>query len=221
MPSSKLNPPATFNFWRPPRTISTRGVQNRFPGVSSTVPGEARVARGCIGCGPAAPPLKRQPRSKGSSTTASRPRNAAMALSGRRRGGRQLAAGTPANVILCMYVAAAAAAAAPGVLGQQSCTRADLLLDDDRAPCRRSTERRETHTEREREPGPARRRRATVSRAMAVSARRALWRTGFGVSRAAASARLRSAPVWRSFCAERQARRRIVPTRPPATARYV
>ena len=49
---------------------------------------------------------------EGSSTAAPRPRDAAMALSGRRRGGRQLAAGNAGTVILCMYVAAASAAAA-------------------------------------------------------------------------------------------------------------
>ena len=166
-PSSKLNPPATFNFWRPPRTNSTRGVQNRFPGVSRTVPGEARRAwlHG------AARPCRRGSPAEGSSTAAPRPRDAAMALSGRRRGGRQLAAGNAGTVILCMYVAAAAAAAAPGVMSQQSCTRADLLLDDDGTPRRRSTESGERDTERERARGPPRRRRAAVSRAMAVSAR--------------------------------------------------
>ena len=42
--------------------------------------------------------------------------------------------------------------------------------------------------ERERVRDPAPRRRATVSRAMAVSARRALWRTGFPCCRVGASA---------------------------------
>ena len=101
MPSSKLNPPATFNFWRPPRTNSTRGVQKRFSGVSWTVPGEARACAWLPGCGPAAPSLQRQPRRR-VLDGAPRPRDAAMGLSGRRRGGRQLAAGTPANVILCI-----------------------------------------------------------------------------------------------------------------------
>ena len=63
---------------------------------------------------------------------------------------------------------------------QQSCTRADLLLDEDGAPRRRSTESGERDREREREPGPPRRRRAAVSCAMAVSARRAPRRTEFG-----------------------------------------
>ena len=39
---------------------------------------------------------------------------------------------------------------------QQSCTRADLLLDDDGAPRRRSTESGERDTEAERSCGPAR-----------------------------------------------------------------
>ena len=115
---------------------------------------------------------------------------------------------------------AAAAAAAPGVMSQQSCTRADLLLDDDGAPRRRSIESGERVTEREREPGPPRRRRAAVSHAMAVSARRALWRTGFGFPccRVGACAEGRLAFY---FARPSGARRRIVPTRPPATARYV
>ena len=201
MPSSKLNPPATFNFRRPPRTNSTRGVQKRFSGVSRTVPGEARACawlhwlRTCRFSPKEAAPAQR--------VLDGRPAEA-----GRRRGpfgptarGSSTSRGNAGTVILCMYVAAAAAAAAPGVMSQQSCTRADLLLDDDGAPRRRSIESGERVTEREREPGPPRRRRAAVSRAMAVSARRALWRTGFGASRAAASARRRSAPVWRSFLA--------------------
>ena len=80
--------------------------------------------------------------------------------------------------------------------------------------------RGERHTERKREPGPPRRRRAAVSHAMAVSARRALWRTGFGFPccRVGACAEGRLAFY---FARPSGARRRIVPTRPPATARYV
>ena len=173
MPCSKLNPPATFNFCRAPRTNSTRGVQNRFPGVSWAVPGEARRCAWLHGCGPAAPRLERQPRR--------RVFDGSPAAPGRRRGpfgpaarGSSTSRGNAGTVILCMYVAAAAAAAAPGVMSQQSCTRADLLLDDDGASSRRSTESGERKTEGKRAHGPAPpRRAATVSRAMAVSARRA------------------------------------------------
>ena len=219
MPSSKLNPPATFNFWRPPRTNSTRGVQKRFSGVSRTVPGEARACAWLHGAARPCHLLQRQPRR--------RVLDGSPAAPGRRHGpfgptarGRQLAARNAGTVILCMYVAAAAAAAAPGVMCQQSCTRADLLLDDDGAPRRRSIESGERVTEREREPGPPRRRRAAVSHAMAVSARRALWRTGFGFPccRVGACAEGRLAFY---FARPSGARRRIVPTRPPATARYV
>ena len=113
--NSKLNPPATFNYLSilSSSTLGFNfwGSKTVFLGIVDVLKVAASPCTWLHGCGPAAPRLERQPRSKGSSTTASRPRNAAMALSGRRRGGRQLAAGTPANVILCMYVAAAAAAA--------------------------------------------------------------------------------------------------------------
>ena len=150
MPSSKLNPPAIlppptheFNSWRS-KTVSWGVVDGPRRGPSCTwLHGAAR-------------PCRRGSPAEGSSTPcAPRPRDAAMARSGRRRGGRQLAAGNAGTVILCMYVAAAAAAAAPGVMCQQSCTRADLLLDDDGAPSRRSTESGERDTERERARDPA------------------------------------------------------------------
>ena len=77
------------------------GSKTVFLGIVDLLKVAASPCTWLHGCRPAAPPLKRQPRRKGSSTAAPRPRDAAMALSGRRRGGRQLAAGTPANVILC------------------------------------------------------------------------------------------------------------------------
>ena len=55
---------------------------------------------------------KRGSPAEGSSTAAPRPRDAAMALSGRRRGGRQLAAGNAGNCDSLHKAAAAAAAAA-------------------------------------------------------------------------------------------------------------
>ena len=188
--------------------------------MSGTVPGEARACawlhwlRTCRFSPKEAAPAQR--------VLDGRPAEA-----GRRRGpfgptarGSSTSRGNAGTVILCMYVAAAAAAAAPGVMSQQSCTRADLLLDDDRAPCRRSAERRETHTERERVCGPPRRRRAAVSRAMAVSARRAPRRTGFPVlpRRRVCIAH----PL--AFVPRAPGDGREVawsPARPPATARYV
>ena len=65
------------------------------------------------GCGPAAPPLKRQPRRKGSSTAAPRPREAAMAVPGP-EGTAGPSSGRRAGADKCdsLHKAAAAAAAA-------------------------------------------------------------------------------------------------------------
>ncbi len=173
------------------------------------------------GCGPAAPRLKRQPRSKGSST-APRPRDDRHGPFGPTARGSSNSRGNPGKFDSLHNAAAAAAAAPPPryLMCQQSCTRADLLLDEDGALRRRSTESRGRGTERERARDPAPRRRATVSRAMAVSARRAPRRTGFPVlpRRRVCIAH----PL--AFVPRAPGDGREVawsPARPPATARYV
>ena len=139
------------------------------------------------------------------------------------RGHRPAAGRAPTNVILCTKPRPPRPPRPPPrlLMCQQSCTRADLLLDEDGAPRRRSTESGERNTVRERARDPAPRRRATALRAMAVSARRASQRTGFGACcRVGASAQRTR---WRSFLARPSPRRDVArsPARPPATARYV
>ena len=200
MPSSKLNPPATFNFRRPPRTNSTRGVQKRFPGVSWTVPGEARL---CTWLHGAARPCRRGSPAEGSSTAAPRPRDAAMALSGRRRGGRQLGAGNAGkcdSLYVCCRgrrrrrgarsdVPAELHAGGP-LTGRRRCSASSIDRE-------RGESYREGKRARPAPPPPS----DGLSRDGGLCEASALanW---IRLSRAAASARRRSAPAWRSFLAD-------------------
>ncbi len=115
--NSKLNPPATFNYLSilSSSTLGFNfwGSKTVFLGIVDVLKVAASPCTWLHGCRPAAPPLKRQPRRKGSSTAAPRPRDAAMAGPGP-EGTAGSSSGRRAGADKCdsLHKAAAAAAAA-------------------------------------------------------------------------------------------------------------
>ena len=120
MPSSKLNPPATFNYLSilSSSTLGFNcfnfwGSKTVFLGIVDVLKVAASPCTWLHGCGAAAVSPKRQPRRKGSSTAAPRPRDAAMAGPGP-EGTAGSSSGRRAGADKCdsLHKAAAAAAAA-------------------------------------------------------------------------------------------------------------
>ena len=196
--------------------------KNGFLGCRGRSPARPVHARGCIGCGPAASPLKRQPRRKGSSTAAPRPRDAAMAGPGP-EGTAGSSSGRRAGADKCdsLHKAAAAAAALTSV-------PAELHAGGPLTGRRRCSA---SSIEREREGREPQRGKESPARPAAAERRPlARWRS----LRGERSGELDSAfPVLprRRVCAahpfgvrsSRAWRREVArsPARPPATARYV
>ena len=118
--NSKLNPPATFNYLSilSSSTLGFNfwGSKTVFLGIVDVLKVAASPCTWLHGCRPAAPPLKRQPRRKGSSTAAPRPRDAAMAGPGP-EGTAGSSSGRRAGADKCdsLHKAAAAAAALTSV----------------------------------------------------------------------------------------------------------